>query len=117
MTATNPKSRRTSKASRILDRIHGKDAAIRDTIEAQKLNTMVAEMILAARENAGLTQAQLAKLVGTTQSAISRLEDANYDGHSLGMLRRIATALNRRVEIRLVAGPVTARRTAAAARA
>ena len=51
---------------------------------------------------AGLTQAELAKAVGTTQSVISQLEDAEYKGHSLTMLRRIAAALNTRVEIRLV---------------
>jgi hypothetical protein len=40
--------------------------------------------------------------VGTTASVISRLEDDDYAGHSLAMLRRIATALNKRVEIRFV---------------
>jgi transcriptional regulator with XRE-family HTH domain len=59
-------------------------------------------MILKAREAAQLTQAQVAKLVGTTQSVISRLEDADYEGHSLTMLQRIAEALNRRLEVRLV---------------
>ena len=33
----------------------------------------------------------------------SRLEDADYEGHSLAMLNRIAVALKRRVEIRFVA--------------
>jgi transcriptional regulator with XRE-family HTH domain len=51
---------------------------------------------------AGLTQAQLAKVVGTTASAIWRLEDADYEGHSIAMLRRIAEALNRRVETRFL---------------
>jgi hypothetical protein len=41
-------------------------------------------------------------LVGTTASVICLLEDAEYQGHSLSMLRRIAKALNRRVEIRFV---------------
>jgi len=43
-----------------------------------------------------------AKLIGTTASVICRLEDADYEGHSLGMLRRIGAALNQRVEIRFV---------------
>jgi predicted transcriptional regulator len=47
----------------------------------------------------------LARKVGTTQSVISRLEDADYDGHSLAMLRRIASALEKRVEIRFVPSP------------
>jgi hypothetical protein len=38
--------------------------------------------------------------VGTTPSVISRLEDADYERHSLAMLRRIAVALGQRVEIR-----------------
>jgi hypothetical protein len=41
-------------------------------------------------------------LIGTTASVICRLEDADYEGHSLAMLRRIAAALNQRVEIRFV---------------
>jgi hypothetical protein len=43
-----------------------------------------------------------ARLVGTTASVICLLEDAEYRGHSLSMLRRITKALNRRVEIRFV---------------
>src|SRR5438093_8304905 len=54
------------------------------------------------RTKAGLSQAQFAKLVGTTASVICRLEDADYEGHSLAMLNRIAAALHRRVEIRFV---------------
>jgi ribosome-binding protein aMBF1 (putative translation factor) len=61
----------------------------------------VAQMIFDARTEAGLTQKDLAQAVGTTQSVISQLESAEYKGHSLTMLERIAKALNRRVEIRL----------------
>ena len=57
-------------------------------------------LIYDVRQQAGLTQQGLAELVGTTQSAISRLEDADYGGHSLSMLQRIAIALNQKVEIR-----------------
>lgn len=65
-------------------------------------NDTVARKIHELRKRAGLTQQQLAKLVGTTTSVISRLEDADYGGHSLAMLRRIAGALNKRVELRFV---------------
>lgn len=63
-------------------------------------NDTVARKIYQLRKRAGLTQQQLAKLVGTTTSVISRLEDADYEGHSLAMLRRIAAALDKRVELR-----------------
>lgn len=112
MPTITTKRRKTSNASRILARITGRKSVVREAIETHKLNTSVAEMILAAREKAGLTQGQLAKLVGTTQSVISRLEDADYDGHSLTMLRRIAEAMDHRVEVRLVAAPWTPRRAA-----
>ncbi|MBW4552423.1 MAG: helix-turn-helix transcriptional regulator [Aphanocapsa sp. GSE-SYN-MK-11-07L] len=49
-----------------------------------------------------MTQQQLADRIGTKQSVIARLEDADYEGHSLSMLQRIAGALNQRVEIKLL---------------
>jgi DNA-binding XRE family transcriptional regulator len=65
-------------------------------------NDTVARKICDMRKRAGLTQHRLAESVGTTTSVISRLEDADYKGRSLAMLRRIATALNKRVELRFV---------------
>jgi ribosome-binding protein aMBF1 (putative translation factor) len=44
------------------------------------------------REDAGLAQAEIAKIVGTTQSVIARREDPEYTGHSLTMLERMAAA-------------------------
>jgi ribosome-binding protein aMBF1 (putative translation factor) len=57
------------------------------TLHQIDLAVLVREM----REESGLTQSELAKKVGTTQSVIARLEDAEYTGHSLTMLERIAT--------------------------
>lgn len=65
-------------------------------------NAEIGRQIYDSRTKAGLTQRKLAGLVGTTASVISRLEDADYEGHSLGMLKRIARALQRRVEIRFL---------------
>jgi len=71
-------------------------------LEEARADDEVARKIFELRKKAGLTQAQLAKMIGTTASVISRLEDAGYEGHSLAMLRRIAAALDKRVEIRFV---------------
>ena len=98
-------ARKGTPASRVLDRITGDDAGMRAAIHDQKLGVLVAEMIHEARTAADLSQSQLAKLVGTTQSVISRLEDADYEGHSLTMLQRIAEALHRRLEVRMVPVP------------
>ena len=62
----------------------------------------VAQMIYDARHVAGLTQQELAEAIGTTQSVISQLEDADYEGHSLSMLRRIADALHLKLRVELV---------------
>ena len=69
-------------------------------LEKARADDHVARKINALRTEAGLTQRQLAKLVGTTASVICRLENADYEGHSLVMLNRIAAAMKCRVEIR-----------------
>ena len=71
-------------------------------LEEMRAADDVARRIVELRTSADLSQRQLAKLVGTTASVICRLEDADYEGHSLAMLRRIASALKQRVEIRFV---------------
>ena len=71
-------------------------------LEEARANEEIALKIHELRAAAALTQTQLAKLIGTTASVICRLEDADYEGHSLAMFRRIAGALNQRVEIRFV---------------
>lgn len=59
----------------------------------------VALQIAALREQAGLSQKDLAKLLKTSQQQISRLESPDYEGHSLSTLRRVAEALHARVRI------------------
>ena len=71
-------------------------------LEEERANAAVARQIHDLREKAGFTQRKLAKIVGTTASVICRLENADYEGHSLAMLRRIAKALDRQVEINFV---------------
>src|SRR5262249_46240799 len=99
------KRKKSVPAGKVLDRMIGNDRKLRARIDEQKLNVRVAEMIYAAREDAGLSQAELAKLIGTTQSVISKLEDADYEGHSLSMLKRIGAALHQRLEVRFVPEP------------
>jgi predicted transcriptional regulator len=87
---------------RLLDKRFGVSAEAQAQHEQFSEQAEVAEILYAARKAARLTQKQVAELVGTTQQVISQLEDADYQGHSLSMLRRIATALDSRIEIRLV---------------
>jgi len=99
-------AKRTKPASDAVEILHrrfyrGKPARLKN-LEAARANEEVARRIYELRSAAGLTQTQLARLIGTTASVICRLEDADYEGHSLAMLRRIASALNQRIEIRFV---------------
>jgi DNA-binding XRE family transcriptional regulator len=59
----------------------------------------IALQIAALRRRAGLTQKELAKLLGTSQQQISRLESPGYEGHSLSMLRRVAEALHAQLKV------------------
>jgi DNA-binding XRE family transcriptional regulator len=76
--------------------------------EVEKLNReefAILDQILAARKAAGLSQAQVAKRMGTQAPAIARLESALATGKhspSLSTLRKYAAALGKRVELNLV---------------
>jgi ribosome-binding protein aMBF1 (putative translation factor) len=94
---------KTKNALKTIDRMVGQNKGLRDLIAEETINVRIARMIYDARSQAGLTQKELGKLVGTTQSVIARLEDADYEGHSLNLLNRIASALDKRVDIRFLA--------------
>jgi DNA-binding XRE family transcriptional regulator len=93
----------TTNGLEILHRRHyaGQPARLA-TLNQARANDSVARQLVALRTEASLTQRELAALIGTTASVICRLEDADYEGHSLTMLSRIAAALQQRVEISFV---------------
>jgi len=96
------RSKLTANAVDILQRRYLQDDPQRQAdVQAERINAEVARLIYELRNDAGLSQKELAKLVGTTQSVISRLEDADYEGHSLSMLRRVAQALNKRLIVHM----------------
>lgn len=97
------RKRSTTDAVEILDRVFvGDDPARRAAADKAYEDAVIGMMIYQARTRARMTQKQLADLVDTDQAVISRLEDADYRGHSLTMLRKIARALGKRLDIRLV---------------
>ncbi len=98
----NTKRRSTSDAIEIIDAMIGDDTALREAADRAVEDALIGQMIYDIRTQAGLTQKQLAELAGTDQAVISRLEDADYEGHTMSMLRRIAKALGKRVEVRFV---------------
>ena len=83
-----------------------KDPAIK--AEVAKLNReefAILDEILAARKKAGLSQAEIAKRMGTQAPEIARLESSLASGKhspSLNTLRKYAAALGKRIELHLV---------------
>ena len=63
----------------------------------------VADWTVALRGKAGLSQRNLARKLKTSQQNISRLESTSYEGHSLGMLRRVAEVLGATLRVTIAA--------------
>jgi ribosome-binding protein aMBF1 (putative translation factor) len=99
---TKLEKQKTTDAVQILDMMVGAESALQKLVQDARLNARVAQRLYDLRTKARLSQAELAQKVGTTQSVISRLEDADYEGHSLTMLQRIAAALDQQLDIRFV---------------
>jgi len=80
-----------------------KDPEFRAHYEEEKQALMLAIKISELREKKGLSQQQLAKLMGTSQQAISRIESGEYEGFTLKTLEKIAESTGMRVKIEFVA--------------
>ena len=90
---------RTRNFAKQIERKLAANPKLRSSVEKELFNAEIASQIYRARMQAGLTQDELAQRTGTRQSVIARLEDAEYGGHSLTMVWRIADALDRRLHL------------------
>jgi DNA-binding XRE family transcriptional regulator len=73
-----------------------------EAYDALELEYQIANQMLKARSRAGLTQDAVAQRMGTTKSAISRLESAGKHAPSLAILKRYASAVGCELQVRLV---------------
>jgi ribosome-binding protein aMBF1 (putative translation factor) len=71
---------KTKDAIKIIDKMTRTDPQLEAMVAVSAINAEVAQLIYEARNKAGLTQKQLAELIGTKQPVIARLEDADYEG-------------------------------------
>lgn len=94
------KSRIRTFQSRLREDI--KDPEFKAHYEEEKQALMLAIKIVELREKKGLSQQQLAKLMGTSQQAISRIESGEYEGFTLKTLEKIAESTGMRVKIEFV---------------
>jgi len=91
---------KTSDAIEILRRRREANPKLQKIYEEEELKYQIALAIRELREHFGLTQGELAKKMGTSQSAIARLEDTDYEGYSLPTLQRLAQIFQCRLIIR-----------------
>ena len=106
--------KKTTDAVKILhDRFYKGHPKRQASLERERVNAKIARDIYELRTKSKLTQKQLARMVKTTPSVISRLENADYPGHSLNMLQRVASVFNQRVEVKFIPVKVKARSVAA----
>lgn len=92
-------------------KLHNYKSILRENLKNKELASeynileeefMIAREVLSLRKKKNLTQKQLAKMIGSSQPAIARLESGNYTNVSLSFLRKVADALGANAEVHLV---------------
>jgi ribosome-binding protein aMBF1 (putative translation factor) len=97
------KRQKTTDAVKILEKAFvGKDERRKKKLEGVREALDIAGQIYKLRTEAGLTQKELADRVNTSQSDISRLESADYNGHTLKMLQKIAYVVHCHLKVEFV---------------
>ena len=101
--------RRKDDLARTLEKILKEDPSFQEELDKADRAWDIAFQVHDLRVKAGLTQTQLAKMVGTKQSNIARIESADYTGYTLKTLEKVTRALKAKLEIRII--PVSVHRS------
>ena len=94
--------RKKDDLDRLTEKLLKEDPSFAEKLEKADQAWDIAFQIYDLRKKAGLTQTQLAKLVGTRQSNIARIESADYTGYTFKTLDKVTKALKARLEIRII---------------
>ncbi len=92
-------SETTTDALTIIDGEFGGDAQWDRLVAEESLKLRVGQMVYDMREEAGVSQADLAQQVGVDAEVIRKVEAADYDDSPIELLIRVCLALRRKVEI------------------
>jgi transcriptional regulator with XRE-family HTH domain len=87
-----------------LKRLLAEDPALAARVEKRLAEMRIEQDLIALRQSRGLTQAQLARMLGISQPAVAKME-AEGGNLEIRTLVRAAEVLDARLEIRLIAGP------------
>ena len=88
----------TTKSKTVFDKLM-EDKFFKAQFEEGYKDFLISEKIAELRHKSRLTQEQLAKKINTTKSAISRYENNDYNGYSLTLLRKIASACGAELQV------------------
>src|SRR5258708_26485955 len=87
---------------RLTEKLLKEDRCFQEEFDKADQAWDIAFQIRELREKAHLTQKELARLVGTKQANISRIEDADYTGYTLTTLEKVTKALKAKLEVRII---------------
>lgn len=87
---------------KLTEKLLEQDPSLKEEFDRADQAWVISFQIQDLRKKAGLTQTQLAKLVGTKQANIARVENADYTGYTLKTLEKVTKALKAKLEIRIV---------------
>jgi DNA-binding XRE family transcriptional regulator len=87
----------------VITKMFGAEPGWKQGVADAEAAAQIAEEVYALRARHGLTQLGLATLIGSSQSAVARMEDATYRGHSIAVLRRMAEAVGEQVSFKFIA--------------
>lgn len=102
--------RKKDDLDRLTEKLLKQDPSMAEELEKADQAWDIAFQIYDLRKKAGLTQTELAKLVGTRQANIARVESADYTGYTLKTLEKVTKALKAKLEIRIVSTNKTSAR-------
>ncbi len=102
--------RKKDDLDRTIEKILREDPSFKEELDKAGEAWDIAFQVYDLRKKSGLTQTKLAKLVGTQQSNIARIESADYTGYTLKTLKKVTKALKAKLEIKIV--PSTTTKTA-----
>jgi len=94
-----------AKRKSLMDEIHEElqgDRELNALYQRELTRLQLANQIAKLRERSGLTQAELARRIGTQQAGVARMERSTYRGYTVATLAKIAAATSARLEVRLI---------------
>ena len=88
-----------SDAVELMDRWYGNIPHWDDLVAEEEFKMQVGQAVYDLRNAVGMSQADLARLIGANQATVSKVENADYDGHTIEVLKRVCFALHTKISI------------------